>query len=210
MNGVKIPWDELSMSSEEDDEEDDDDSFQDTTELEQLVAYIGDTITCLLRISMVIQKPAPHSRFIKSGRLGPSFSQPWDENHVREKFRDIPEWLTRRLGKAISHRRQFLEYRKSHQKRIASVGDDTATVVSSLPTVAKQDQDPAAPMKSEILDSDNKSEAGASQTSYAETVANEDTLFIPKMPEAAQDGALFECPYCFMIIGGIQSRFQWK
>lgn len=164
---------------------------------------------------MVIQKPAPHDRFIKSGRFDQSFRQPWDEQHVRDKFANAPEWMIKRLGKAISRRRQFLEYRKTHHERIASlevsnVPEDTGTIVSSLPTVAKQDQGFQASVKPEIVELDNQSEDGISETSYAETIVGENALFVPKLPEAAQGGAMFECPYCFMIIGGIHSRLQWK
>jgi hypothetical protein len=209
---VKVPWDELSISSSGEDDEGD---IEEGTELGQLAFYISNTINCLLRISMVIQKPAPHDRFIKSGRFDQSFRQPWDEQHIRDKFANIPEWLVGRLGKSVARRRQFLEYRKVHQERIAShevanVPEDTATVVSSLPTVAKQDQGLHTLMKSEVVELDNQSEAGISETSYAETIAGIDTLLVPKMPEAAEGGAIFECPYCFMIIGGIHSRLQWK
>jgi hypothetical protein len=211
ISGARIPWDELSDSSSEDE----DDDIRDLTELEQLATYISNIINCLLRISMVIQKPAPHDRFINSGRFDQSYRQPWDEQHVRDKFPSLPEWLTVRLGKAISRRRQFLEYRKSHHDRIAnldapSVPEDTGTVVSSLPTVAKQNEGLQAPARHDIIELENQSDAGASETSYAETVASGNALFVPMLPEAAQDGALFECPYCFMIIGGIHGRLRWK
>jgi hypothetical protein len=94
---------------------------------------------------MVIQKPAPHDRFIKSGRFDHSFHQPFDEGYIKDKFANVPGRLSRRLGKAISRRRQFLEYRKNHHARIAGPEasmdpEDTGTVVSSLPTAAKQGQ----------------------------------------------------------------------
>jgi hypothetical protein len=188
------------------------------TELEQLVVYISNTIDCLLRISLVIQKPAPHDRFIKSGRFDQSFRQPWDEQHVRDKFPDIPEWLSERLGKANSRRRQFLEYRKAHHERIATVEvlntardtGDTGTEVSSLPTLAKQHQESWASTTPEVLGADNQSDTEISETSYAETVAGEHALLVPIMPEAAQGGAVFECPFCFMLIRGIYNRIQWK
>lgn len=134
---------------------------------------------------------------------------------IRDKFANVPEWLTLRLGKAISRRRQFLEYRKAHHERTASLGvsnvpEDTGTVVSSLPTVAKQYQGLRASAIPEIAEPDNQSDAGVSETSYAKTISSENALFVPEMPEAAQGGAIFECPYCFMIIGGIHSRSQWK
>jgi hypothetical protein len=185
------------------------------TELEQLVAYIGNTIDCLLRISLVIQKPAPHDRFIKSGRFDQSFRQPWDVQHVRDKFANIPDWLSERLGKANSRRRQFLEYRQAHHERIARVEvvdatGDTGTVVSSLPTLLRQHQELWTSVTPGFPDADTQSDTGVSETSYAETVADEHALFVPIMPEAAQGGAVFECPYCFMLVRGIHNRLQWK
>ena len=162
---------------------------------------------------MMIQKPAPHDRFIKSGRFDQSYRQPWDEQYVRDKFVNAPGHLIERLGTAITRRRQFIEYRKSHHERVArpevSDGiDDSETVVSSLPTVVKQDQ---GLLVSELLSNlEDRSDAGESVTSYAETVAGDDALLVPKMPEAALDGAMFECPYCFAIIDGIHTRPQWK
>jgi hypothetical protein len=185
------------------------------TELEQLVAYIGNTIDCLLRISLVIQKPAPHDRFIKSGRFDQSFRQPWDVRHVREKFPNIPDWLSERLGKANSRRRQFLEYRQAHHERIAriEVADapgDTGTVVSSLPTLLRQHQELWTSATPEISEADTRSDTGVSETSYAETIADGHALFVATMPEAARGGAVFECPYCFMLVRGIFNRLQWK
>jgi hypothetical protein len=185
------------------------------TELEQLVAYIGNTINCLLRISLVIQKPAPHDRFIKSGRFDQSFRQPWDVQHVREKFANIPDWLSERLGKANSRRRQYLEYRQAHHERIARVEvadapGDTGTVVSSLPTLLMQHQELWTSATPEIPEADTRSDTGVSETSYAETIADEHALFVPTMPEAAQGGAVFECPHCFMLVRGIYNRLQWK
>jgi hypothetical protein len=100
--GETIPWDELSDSSSEDE---DDNDGEDETELERLAIYIKNIINCLLRISRVIQKPAPHDRFVKSGRFDQTFRQPWDEQYVRDKFVHAPEWLSVRLGKAVSRRR---------------------------------------------------------------------------------------------------------
>ena len=210
---MTIPWDEISDSSSDDDG--DDTAVE--TQLGQLTIYIKDIVTCLLRVATIIQKPAPHDRFIKSGRFDQSFRQPWDKRHVEEKFVGIPEWISRRLGTAITRRRQFLEYRKSHHEQIAEIKeiDDFKTmerdgpVVSSLPTVVKQDQGVRAFLQATAT-ADHQSDSGDSLTSYAETVAGEDVLLVPKMPEAAQEGGLFQCPYCYMILGNIHNRLQWK
>ncbi|PVI02301.1 hypothetical protein DM02DRAFT_653603 [Periconia macrospinosa] len=112
------------------------------------------------------------------------------------------------MSKAISRRPQFLEYRKSHHGRIANydtsnIPETTETVVSSLPTVAKQDPFPQGEAYNDLED-------GVSVTSYAETVFGDDALCTPKIPETAKNGEIFQCPYCFLIIGDINNKLQWK
>ncbi|KAH7405701.1 hypothetical protein DE146DRAFT_649443 [Phaeosphaeria sp. MPI-PUGE-AT-0046c] len=211
VSGKITPWDELSESSSE--ESDLDDDGEDETELLQLVRYVDNAISCLLRISTIIQKPAPHDRFIKSGKFDQTFRQKWDEQHVSDKFVNISEWMAIRLGKANSRRRQFLEYRKKQHEEIAnlqSIEGDNKTVISSLPSAIKRNEDlqnTAGCEAARIVDDLDDRE---SLTSYAETVANEDALFVPAMPENAAGGSLFECPYCFLIVEGIHNRMQWK
>lgn len=181
--------------------------------MDQLVKYVDNTVSCLLRISTIIQKPAPHDRFIKSGKFDQSFRQKWDEQHVSDKFPKIPEWLAARLGKANSRRRQFLEYRRSQHEKIASlqtIEGDNKTVVSSLPSAIKHDKNLQNTAGSEAAYAMGDLDDRGSLTSYAETVANEDALLVPTMPENAKGGSLFECPYCFLIVDGIHNRMQWK
>ena len=153
----------------------------------------------------MVQKPAPHDRFIKSGRFDQTYRQPWDEQHICDKFTGITEWLIERLGKSNTRRRQYLEYRKAHHERIATfevldTTEDAGTVVSSLPTLARQHQEPLAYAAPETIEADNQSDTGISETSYAETVAGEHTLLVPAMPQAARGGAVFECPLCFTLV----------
>lgn len=195
------PWDELSVSSEEDD------SSQNTkdeeTELKQLINFVKNSISCLLRISVIIQNPGPHGRFSNADKVDLSFHQKWDERHVSEKFTSIPEWMVVRLGKANTWRRQFLENRKSHSGKIKnprSFFDDGTTAVQSVPPEVRSSDQLLYP-----VDDD-----GNTVTSYAETVTNDNLLLVPTMPDQAKEGSPFECPFCFKIIGGIHNRIQWK
>ena len=189
-----------------------DDNIDAYTELEQLSSYVKNSISCLLRIWLLIQKPGPHARFISTGRFDVSVHQRWDEGHVREKFKNIPEWLIVRLGKANTRRRQFLEYRKSHNERIKSpqsMFEDKKTVVSSIPSRIKNNeyfQESAGSQIMGVHDVDD----GYTVTSYAETTTNQATSLLPPVPSMAQGGAPFQCPYCFMVVDGIYSKAQWK
>ena len=176
---------------------------------------IAETVTCLLRLSMVIRNPAPHDQFLKSIDIDTSYYEEFDINHVREKFPNAQEHLIVRLGRAISRRRQYLKYREMHHKKLAhgididpSSTQDThtetlsqTTIASSLPTALKS-------VDHIDLDGDSQSESSISNTSLATTTDNTTKLHPPPLPKEAQDGSPFECPLCFMIIS-IRKTRSW-
>ncbi|KAI8305781.1 hypothetical protein K4K59_011977 [Colletotrichum sp. SAR11_240] len=100
MNGKATPWEEM-----EDDEEPLDD-LEMETEMEQITLDITELVDCLLRLSVSIQNPAPHDRFMSSTFTDASAYEDFDIQHVQAKFQDIEEGLAQRLGKAMSRRRQ--------------------------------------------------------------------------------------------------------
>ncbi|KAK4560770.1 hypothetical protein LTR86_005349 [Recurvomyces mirabilis] len=99
------------------------------TELQELVATIPDLISGLLRTSILIRKGTMRDRYVKAAaaRYDP-FMLDLDIMHVREKFAKIGKasWLYKRLGNAITQRRQYLRYQRDHGNRIASI-DEHAT-----------------------------------------------------------------------------------
>jgi hypothetical protein len=206
--GEKIPWDQL------DDEEtvEDADTGLPTTELGQIVVEgVADVIDCLLRLSTTIRNPAPHDRFAATHPSDASHFEPWDIQHVQSKFPAVEPWLADRLGRAASRRRQYLRYRESHHAKLSQGldGPDHATnecnqtVASSIPDHMKD----SPKSKPDILE-DNRSDAGASQTSYATSVAEAGELRIPPLPEVAYNGP-FQCPFCYMMIVAAD-RVIWK
>ena len=209
--GERLPWDELSDDSDDELSEtgtDTESAVQElpdppaTTELEQILSFISENVSCLLRLSLAIQNPAPHDRFLNSGRLDTSHFEPYDINHVRSKFPSTDGWLVKRLGKAISRRRQYLKYRDQHHAKRTRDAPDDRTVASSLPTEAKRNPTFAVQI-------DDDSDTGISQTSFATTKTGGYAALVPKMPDAAQDGKFFECPLCFTMTV-VRSRIQWK
>ncbi|KAL8365355.1 hypothetical protein RB595_004250 [Gaeumannomyces hyphopodioides] len=204
--GEKTPWDQLE------DEELDSDSGLPITELGQIVNEgVTDVVDCLLRLSTTIRNPAPHDRFAATHPTDASHFEPWDIQHAQSKFPTIEPWLADRLGKAISKRRQYLRYRESHHAKLSQGLDDPdhvanegdCTVASSIPEGMK-DRPTAKPA---VLEDDG-SDAGASQTSYATSVADSGALKIPPMPEEAHAGP-FQCPFCYMMIMATD-RTAWK
>jgi hypothetical protein len=194
----------------------DDQGLDASTELQQLMSDIAETVTCLLRLSMVIRNPAPHDQFLKSIDIDTSYYEEFDINHVREKFPNAQEYLIARLGRAISRRRQYLKYRETHHKKLAhgididpSATQDThteilsqSTIASSLPTALKS-------VDHIDLDRDSQSESGISDASSATATDDTTKLHLPPLPKKAQDGSPFECPLCFMIIS-IRKTRSWR
>lgn len=215
ITGQRVPWDELSDS----DSEISDDELPrksgeetDTTELQQLMSNIAEIVTCLMRLSMAIRNPAPHDQFKESKNIDTSHYEAFDIDHVRGKFPRAEEYLVIRLGKAISRRRQYLQYRDEHQKKlkqgleqpesapdvaprtiVAPSEKIESTVASSIPLTMK------ATGSFIDLDENNYYEDALSQTSYASSTNDPTKLRPPPLPEQGQDGTPFECPLCFRL-----------
>ncbi|KAH7089787.1 hypothetical protein FB567DRAFT_590585 [Paraphoma chrysanthemicola] len=117
VNGDKTPWDEVEFSDSESDASTD--NLQGQTELKQLLASIATFITSLFRLSMAIRDPAPSNQSTRSITADKSYFEPHDILHVQAKFPSAAGYLTERLGRAISARRQYLSYREEHNKRLA-------------------------------------------------------------------------------------------
>jgi hypothetical protein len=148
---------------------------------------------------MTIQNPAPHDRFMKGSSIDTSHFELFDTQHVCSKFPKADEFVTHRLGKAISIRRQFLKYSENHRKRLKAglsgnfEGDAQSTVASSLPVHIEYTEQ-----------NDN-----VSQTSFGTSVANSDKLRVPPLPSSATYGEEFECPLCFCI-ASVKDWNGWK
>jgi hypothetical protein len=201
-SGQRLPWEDLSDSDDDSDTEENH-GVPPTSELDQICSFVRETIRCLLRLSMTIQNPAPHDRFLKGSSVDTSHFEVFDTQHVRAKFPKANEVITQRLGKAISTRRQFLKYSEHHRKRLKSgltegiEGEAQSTVASSLPIQIK-----AGAFEIETKVDDD-------QTSFATTVANSDKLKVPPFPENAVYGQEFECPLCYCIVS-IDNWTGWK
>ena len=97
------------------------------SELHYLVSDITHIITCFYNFSIAIRNPAPKERLHKIAQIDVSSFAHQDINHIEDKFRPVDpqnsfrvaKYLTKRLGKANTRRRQLLKYYKEHHDTIS-------------------------------------------------------------------------------------------
>ncbi|RYP19184.1 hypothetical protein DL765_003499 [Monosporascus sp. GIB2] len=193
LSGKATPWDEeIRDGGELDVELNDilkDEEFEFDSELDHLSVDITDIISSLLRLSMSIRNPAPHDRFMSAEYANAKHFNEFDVRHVEAKYKDANQELVRRLGEAISRRRQYFKYRESHHAKLSrginfdegsTEAGAKSTVASSVP-LGMKDSGKSAPAFGE-LDEDDRSETGISQTSYATTAPGSEKLRVPPVP----------------------------
>jgi len=101
-----------------------DDDLASSDELSELNLSVGDIITSLFKVSMLVKKATTRNRYAKAANAKEdAFLTEFDIRHVSDKYPKLrtKPWLLERLGKAITQRRQFLRYCRNHQHRIAHV-----------------------------------------------------------------------------------------
>ncbi|KAK8059937.1 hypothetical protein PG996_009867 [Apiospora saccharicola] len=162
--------------------------------MEDILMHIGKTITCLMRMSIVIQSSAPHRRFFQSHVT--RIYEPADISHVAKKYSKSDKRLQERMGKANSYRRQYFKYREAHHYRIAyGSAPDTegqSTVASSIP---KGLDDETLGLDKLRINDPIVAWASSSHT----TAYDADHLDFPPIPAMSKHGP-FECPFCYMMI----------
>ena len=204
------------------------------TRLATLFTDIREVIDCLLSLSVAIANPAPHERFRKFGAEDISYRESYDIAYVRDKFPKLDQETTKKLGKAITRRRQFFRYRLAHHEKLAAgletepvavkEGDSSRTeifpktVASTLPEHIKAMAN--INLQNDIIDEDNRSDIAASMTSYAtsagfltevrggETIPPPPPLRVPPLPQEAEAES-FECTFCYRMISA-STRVAWK
>lgn len=101
-----------------------DDELEYSDELSELNLSVGDIITSLFKVSMLVKKATTRDRYAKAASAKEAaFLAEFDIRHVADKYPKLrtQPWLLERLGNAITQRRQFLRYCRNHKHRIAHV-----------------------------------------------------------------------------------------
>ncbi|KAL8869007.1 MAG: hypothetical protein Q9174_004597 [Haloplaca sp. 1 TL-2023] len=178
---------------------DDDNPRPNVYPLQKSVATI---ITCLFQMSMLVRKPAQHDLRVTSKGIDVAAFEPFDYNHVRDKYPKAEDFIVSRLGHGITQRRKYLKYRERHALKMKQGIDEAAgnavndnasgTVLSDTIATDAQDRN--------VKFDDRASQSGMSQTSYAPTLMSGGDITIPAPPRDARECAPFECPYCYYVI----------
>ncbi|KAI5777176.1 hypothetical protein EDC01DRAFT_624436 [Geopyxis carbonaria] len=176
--------------------------------LDSTLFKIKTIITCLYRLSITIRNPALRDRSQKYARIDLSHYEQWDIRRVADKFINAEDFLTTRLGKANTKRRQYLYYEKIHHENIAEMNDDGLSSFAKSQTTATA----FIPTPNTTFDEGTMAEEAMSQTTLATTmttsVGSEEILKVPDPPNLILDEP-FECPYCFKIVE-VQSTIAWR
>jgi hypothetical protein len=195
----------------------------------ELYLSIQEAIASLFRLSMIIRKKPEKDEYVKAAsryQIDPTS----DIVHVADKYPNTKKgelsWLIRRLGVAITWRRQYLLFRKEHQERMLQwhkikAGADGNTIWSGTKASTYLPDERAAISESDledpiklILESSHKRE----RTEYADSSKGKDgameflrTPPLPMTPDGAraQYGAHFECPYCRRL-QIVHDKNEWK
>lgn len=94
-----------------------------TSELQELFESAAETISSLFKVSIIIRNATSRDRY---ARAMVAAKEPlcdfFDISHVGHRFPRLHEtpWLEKRLGKAITQRREYLKYCREHHDRLAS------------------------------------------------------------------------------------------
>jgi hypothetical protein len=190
------------------DGETDSDFSDDGTEVQQIHRGLVDSVDCLFRMSMAIRRPASHNRLMGMKQADALGFEPFDRQHVLEKYPNADSAITDRLGAAISRRRATLKYRERHHEKLKAginrigLSDQSDAISTKLSETIATEYDDTCPTFQ-----DAASDSGGSQTSYAQTLLGGGAgMTMPPLPKDAANGMPFECPYCYFIITARNSR----
>lgn len=216
LKGIQRVFDDLEDAFQESEgdhvhvEDDSESEDNDGSEVQQIFKGLVNIIDCLFQMSMVIRRPVNHDQFTGIKKADSAPFEPYDQQHVENKFPQAKQDIRDRLGTAISRRRAGLKYRERHRaklskglnKALGNQSETGSTVLSE--TVATEFE------RSQLIQFDETaSNSGVSETSYAQTLLESNArISIPPSPKESADGKPFECPYCFFVIT-VRDRRSW-
>jgi hypothetical protein len=107
------------------------------TKISHTCQKIAEDISHLFKVAALIGKSIARDRYARAETASKEkFDDQYDIAHVRAKFQhgNTPDWLSLRLGQAITKRRQYIKYVREHRSRID--GDSQQRKEPGLPPVA--------------------------------------------------------------------------
>jgi hypothetical protein len=219
VSGGELDDDELALLS----------SQEPQSEAHELSLSVADSITSLLKVSALLRKATTRDRFAKAVAAAGDKPLPhlFDLRHVQEKYPKAAgkPWLLERLGRAITQRREYLRYIRSHRTKLAggvptavqtsphsklaldtslipgpgTASDRPTQTATNASTVLADRISPQAFAGPIIEDDDDAYSSATTQASFREGDDDNDKLHVPSLKTLAKDGEPFECPYCMAI-----------
>ena len=202
-----VPWDVLPDNDSDDAASDTSSTTDGDTEIQQLLSSVKSSVTCLFRLSMAIRDPAPDDRLRGTIAIDKSYFEEHDIMHTRAKYPHCPEYLTKRLGRAISGRRQYFSYREQHHQKLSKKVERIGFEQPRTENTSNSTEATPLPISKETHVSMGGDDDSVSQTSYATSVNA--TIRVPSLPKKAQENQHFECPLCYNIVS-IRTPAAWK
>lgn len=199
---------------------------QETSEVVELYLAIEDGISNLFQLSMIIRKKPETDEYIKAASryLIDPLS---DIIHVGDKYQKVKvgkEWLQKRLGEAITRRRQYLQYRKEHQIKLEQVhehklGADGKTMWSGEKASTYHGNNDIIEYGQLTAGIQGvRQSSSAARTEYADSSkgrgASLAVLRTPPLPKKENGtrvkyGEHFECPLCRRMVR-FDNKPDWK
>ncbi|KAJ5771846.1 hypothetical protein N7520_002375 [Penicillium odoratum] len=184
----------------------DDDDDEGSTEVQKIYYSLRDTINNLFTNSMSILSPAHHDIIIGIKRSDAASFEPFDRQHVGNKFPLLDATIQCRLGLAISQRRATLRYRERHHLKLAQG-------LNRIIKVNDMEKSNLWMLSEKIATEDVPIDLQStfSQISYAKTVMKGGKgMIVPPPPGNSLKGDPFECPYCFLILNNVDDWLSWE
>jgi len=192
-----------------------------TTELMQVKVAIKDIVTSLYKISMVIRRPLPSDRHVRSTQINVQYFAEYDRRYVCDKFPTAEPEMIDRLSRGVTRRRQILKYRKLHNESIqasitttapAMLSDIRLKGLSKAPSshIATSTKATTFVPPTDMVVEEVQSLADT-ESSYHSASSEQEVINIPPRPRGPDGEELeeFECPYCY-IICEIKSSKAWR
>lgn len=180
------------------------------SEIEELRQSTANIVRCLFRMAMLVRNPAQHDLLLGAKAADVTAFARYDYNHARDKFPEADPALVSRLANAITRRRKYLRHRKSRTAKLTSEIEDTSRNIpeSQIQDDSTSDSDVYAVSDTVSTDTaawsamfqDEDSQAGDSQTSYSTSSVIGSSVTIPSPPKVSENGAPFDCPYCYSTL----------
>ena len=177
-----------------------DETTKPRSEISELWLVVGDIITSLLKLSVLVRQSSSRNKLDRAARAvakatASSEIMTSDVEYVRHKFPKLEanQWLLQRLGEASMQRRRFLLYAQEHERRLASVENESA----SGPTEASSRAATVLPAKFDVSSLEDLDGANAASTTlFGRGLNDGDRRQVVPLSFVCVDGQPATCPYC--------------